>query len=120
MGMCDRDPIDLYFRFQEMSDVPTTLVLRDPRSPWTPEDDRRERHIAAWLRHCSRTHDNICHCHDWVSHVRKPPTPEKPPCTKDAATDTEEDEVAVTFDFGEDLEAVFAESIAGDTAEEAG
>lgn len=91
-------------------------------SPWTPEDDRFQKHVANWLRSCSRIHDTFCHCHDWTSHIKK--TADPPPCppTADAATDTEEDEVAVTFDFGEDLEAVFAdtEEDAEGTAAEAG
>lgn len=88
-------------------------------SPWTPEDDRFQRHVAAWLRHCSRTHDNFCHCHDWTSHVRKTADPLPCPPTVDAATDTGED-VEVSFDFGDDLEDVFAESIGEDTEDASG
>lgn len=65
-------------------------------------------------------HDTICHCHNWTDHVRKPPSPPPKICTKEVGTDTEEDEVAVTFDFGEDVEAVFAEELAEDTAADTG
>ncbi|ASU08516.1 ORF2 [Tick associated torque teno virus] len=87
------------------------MSLSKPRCPtgdcsteWTPEKDRKAQHIANWLRHCARTHDDLCHCHDWTSHVKKSP-PETP--TRTCGTDTGEDVVAALSDaFAGDFEVM--------------